>query len=70
MDDDKLSIGAVAIARDCFDDDVSTRQVYRLAEEGGWPIFRLRGKLTARRAAMRAELRRREAKATAAGAGP
>jgi hypothetical protein len=58
-----LAVGAKAIARDCFHDAVSERQVYRLAAQGGWPFFRLLGKLAARPSAFRAEAARREAAA-------
>jgi hypothetical protein len=59
-DADEICIGAEAIARDIFKGKLTPRQVYRLAEEGGWPIFRLRGKLAARPPAVRAEVIRRE----------
>jgi hypothetical protein len=52
--DDDLCIGAAAIARE-IKDKLTPREVYRRAEEGAWPIFRLRGKLAAGPAAMRAE---------------
>jgi hypothetical protein len=63
---DDLLIGAVEIARKGFDDKINDKQVYRLAEERDppWPIFRLRGKLAARRSALIEEIARREALAT------
>jgi hypothetical protein len=60
-DDDKLAIGARAIAEKCFDGQLDGRQVYRLLEtDPGWPAFKLAGKWTARPKAIRAEIRRRE----------
>jgi hypothetical protein len=56
----EIEIGAEAIAKSVFGGKISSRQVYRMAEEGGWPIFRVRGKLAARPVAMRAEIERRE----------
>jgi hypothetical protein len=66
MDDNDLLIGAVEIARDGFADRINHKQVYRLAAERdpAWPIFRLRGKLAARRSALLAEIARREALAS------
>ena len=57
---EKLVIGAEAIAKEIFDDELSPDQVYRLPKDG-WPIFKVRGKLAARPASMRAEMARREA---------
>jgi hypothetical protein len=60
-DDDKLAVGARAIAEECFDDQLNARQVYRLFEtDPSWPAFKLAGKWTARPRAIRAEIRRRE----------
>jgi hypothetical protein len=56
----KLAIGARAIAERAFDNELSPAQVYRLHEEGGWPIFKLRGKLACYPESVRAELRQRE----------
>ena len=63
-DADLICIGAAAIAKGCFQDQLSVRQVYRLAEEGTWPFVRIRGRLAMRPVAARAELERREAEAT------
>jgi hypothetical protein len=58
--DADLAIGAVAIARDCFDNKIPPRKVYRLAEQG-WPIFDLdHRRKAARRSAIKAEMARRE----------
>jgi hypothetical protein len=65
-DSDSLAIGAAAIAERCFDDKLSVKQVYRLPQEGGWPIFKIRGKLSMRPSAARAEIERREQAALAA----
>jgi hypothetical protein len=59
-DSDELSIGAEQIAEKCFDNELSPDQVYRLPKDG-WPIFKVRGKLAARPASIRAEMARREA---------
>jgi hypothetical protein len=62
--DKDLIIGAEPIARDVFDGQLTDDQVYRLAaKDGGWPIFKIRGKLACRRSAMLAEMARREAEA-------
>jgi hypothetical protein len=58
-----LAVGAKAIARDCFYGQVSERQVYRLAAQGGWPFFKILNKLAGRPSAFRAEAARREAAA-------
>jgi hypothetical protein len=58
-DGEKLCIGAEAISREIFAGALTTKQVYRLAEKGGWPIFKVQGKLAARPASCRAEIRRR-----------
>ena len=48
-DDDKLAIGARAIAKKGFDDQIDARAVYRLFEtDPGWPVFKLAGKWTGR----------------------
>jgi len=60
--DDLLIIGAGNIATKVFDDQLSDDQVYRLPQDG-WPIFKIRGKLACRPAAMRAEIARRETEA-------
>jgi hypothetical protein len=62
--DDDLLIGARAIARNFFADQLSERQVYRLPEQG-WPIFKLLNKLTCRPSAMREHAARLEAATTA-----
>jgi hypothetical protein len=60
-DDDKLAVGARAIAAEGFDGQLNARHVYRLLEtDPGWPAFKLAGKWTARPKAIRAEIRRRE----------
>jgi hypothetical protein len=64
---DEIAIGAENIAARCFNKQLSPRQVYRLAEEGSWPFFRLRGKLAMRPTAARAEITRREAAAVTSG---
>ena len=56
---DKLEIGAIAIANNIFQGKVSARAIYRMAEQGGWPIFHLQGKLAAWHRPMRAEMDRR-----------
>lgn len=56
-DDFDPCIGAAKIAQKCFNGQVSTRQVYRLHEAGGWPIFEFRGKLAARTASIRVQPR-------------
>ena len=62
-DDDKLAIGARAIAKEGFGGRLDERQVYRLFEtDPGWPAFKLAGKWAARPKAIRAEIRRREHK--------
>jgi hypothetical protein len=61
--DDDLEIGAEAIAQNIFKGRVRPRQVYRMAERGDWPFFRILNKLAARPSAMRAEMARREAEA-------
>jgi hypothetical protein len=58
--DTDLEIGAEAIAQNIFQGKVSSRQVYRMAEQG-WPVFRIQNKLAARPSAVRAEMARREA---------
>jgi hypothetical protein len=64
MSDDtkRLVIGAGNIATEVFDDQLSEDQVYRLPQDG-WPIFKVRGKLACRPAAMHAEMARREERA-------
>jgi hypothetical protein len=57
---EKLIIGAERISEEFFDGELSPDQVYRLPKDG-WPIFKVRGKLAARPASMRAEMARREA---------
>ena len=60
-DDDKLAVGARAIAKKGFDDQIDARAVYRLFEtDPGWPVFKLAGKWTGRPKAIKAEIRRRE----------
>jgi hypothetical protein len=59
-DADALVIGAEAISEEIFKGQIIPRAVYRLAEEGGWPIFKIRNKLAARRRPMYAEIERRE----------
>jgi hypothetical protein len=61
-EDDALVIGASAIATGIFNGRLTRRQIYVLAERG-WPIFKMHGKLVARRGAMLAEIERREAAA-------
>jgi hypothetical protein len=68
--DDKLCLGAEAIAREIFNGALSPKQIYRLADKGGWPIFKVQGKLAARPAACRREICRREAEALAGGSDP
>jgi hypothetical protein len=59
-DMDRLVVGARAIARDCFDDQFTPRQVYRLLEtDPTWPAGKILGKWTGYRNALRAEARRR-----------
>jgi hypothetical protein len=60
QDDDALVLGAKPIASQCFKDTVNDKQVYRMAEAGGWPIIRVQNKLAARPSAIRAEIERRE----------
>jgi hypothetical protein len=46
VDDDRLAIGAEAIAREVFENKLTPRQTYRWAEnEGATVVFRIRGKL-------------------------
>lgn len=65
-EDPDLVVGARAIRREIFQDTISERAVYRVAEQEGWPIWRLRGKLTTRRSACREHVARLEANAMAA----
>ena len=65
-DSDFLAIGAEAIARDVFANALTVKQVYRLAEGGGWPFFKVGNKLAMRLATARAEIARREEASRAA----
>jgi hypothetical protein len=56
---EKLIIGAERISEEFFGGELSPDQVYRLPKDG-WPIIKVRGKLAARPASMRAEIARRE----------
>jgi hypothetical protein len=60
-------IGAQAIFDEVFEGELSPAQVYRLAEEGTWPIFRLRSKLACFPDSMRAHMRALEAQAIRGG---
>ena len=63
-----LLLGADQIAAKGFGGRLNTRQIYRLAERGGWPIFKVNGsKLAARPKALAAEIERREAAARGSG---
>ena len=60
-DDDRLAVGAAAIAKEGFGGQLDARQVYRLLEtDPGWPAFKLAGKWAARPKAIQAEIRRRD----------
>jgi hypothetical protein len=62
--DDDIVIGAEAIAREVFGNQLNARQIYRLPEDNPpWPIVRVRGKLMCRRSVMRAHVARLEAEA-------
>jgi hypothetical protein len=65
-EDPDLVVGAEAIRRDIFQNRISTRAVYRVAEQEGWPIWRLRGKLATRISICREHEARLAAEAMAA----
>ena len=62
VDEPGILLGAGAIA-DFLG--ITPSQVYRLAGEGSWPVFRLRSKLAARRSALLAHIDRLECQASA-----
>jgi hypothetical protein len=52
-------IGAKNIAREVFKDKLNERQIYRMAEAGGWGFFRVQNKLACLPSVMLGEMARR-----------
>jgi hypothetical protein len=64
-DDNRLLVGAKALAEAVFQGQLHERQVYRLLEtDRNWPAFKLLGRWSGRLGPMRAELARREVRQT------
>ena len=60
-------LGAEAISDRIFGGELTPKQVYRLAEEGSWPIFRIRGKLACFPDSMLAHMKTLEEQAVSGG---